>query len=196
MDSSPKFPNPQGKGLSPVLESLRQAKTQLSVPAKNIDRISNELFTSLFILNSQIRFKPVSGQGYWLYRKNGRYNLSLIAPEQWSTHQYGRYIGRCELQADLTWTLRLSGQCLNDPALIDEIKRRRERFENSMQRAERIDDLLPVYIETLPFYSRALASALAHSLKQSMQKGGISGLNFNQARRILTQQHEENPTEK
>ena len=179
-----KSPNPQGKGLSPILESLLLAQNDLSAPAKDISQITNELFTSLFVLNSQIKFKPVTGQTYWLYRKDGGYRLSLIAPEQWSPSQYGRFIGACELQTDLTWTLRLSDQCRDDQALTTEIARQRERFDRKLKQARRIDDLLPVYIETLPFHSRVLASALAHSLKQSMQKSGISGLNFDQTQQI------------
>ncbi|MGZ5045407.1 MAG: hypothetical protein ACXV8P_11515 [Methylobacter sp.] len=49
--------NPQGKRTVALLDSLQQAKKQLQVSAKNIQQISSELFTSLFILNSQIRFK-------------------------------------------------------------------------------------------------------------------------------------------
>jgi hypothetical protein len=177
-----KSPNPQGKGLVPVLESLMQTRKNLAAPAKDILQIANELFTSLFVLNSQIKFKPVVGRTYWLYRKDGIYGLSLIAPEQWSPSQYGQFIGASELQPDLTWTLELSGQCRGDLVLMTEITQQRERFDEKLNTAEHIDDLLPVYIATLPFYSRVLASALAHSLGQSMQKGGISGLSFDQAR--------------
>ncbi|MCL7419420.1 MAG: DUF2452 domain-containing protein [Methylobacter sp.] len=177
-----KSPNPQGKGLVPVLESLMQTRKNLAAPAKDILQIANELFTSLFVLNSQIKFKPIVGRTYWLYRKNGIYGLSLIAPEQWSPSHYGQFIGACELQPDLTWTLELSGQCRGDLALMAEITQQWERFDQKLNTAEHIDDLLPVYIATLPFYSRVLASALAHSLGQSMQKGGISGLSFDQAR--------------
>jgi hypothetical protein len=177
-----KSPNPQGKGLVPVLESLMQTRKNLAAPAKDILQIANELFTSLFVLNSQIKFKPVVGRTYWLYRKDGIYGLSLIAPEQWSPSQYGQFIGASELQPDLTWTLELSGQCRGDLVLMAEITQQRERFDQKLNTAEHIDDLLPVYIATLPFYSRVLASALAHSLGQSMQKGGISGLSFDQAR--------------
>jgi hypothetical protein len=184
MNSAIKSPNPQGKGLSPFLDSLLLTRKDLSAPAKDLRQITNELFTSLFVLNSQIKFKPVIGQTYWLYRKDEDYRLSLIAPEQWSPSQYGRFIGACELQTDLTWTLCLSDQCRGDQALTIEIARQRERFDRKLKQARRIDDLLPVYIETLPFYSRILASALAHSLRQSMQKNGISGLSFHQAQQI------------
>jgi len=177
--------NPQGKGLVAILDSLQQAKQQLHAPAKDIQQISSELFTSLFILNSQIRFKPTTGQAYWLYFKDGQYRLSLIAPEQWSPAQSGRFIGACELQSDLTWTLELSVACANDRAFIQDIAKRRRQLEAKLQQAEKIDDVLPVYLENLPYYSRVLASALAYSLTQSMQKSGILGLSFRQASQRL-----------
>lgn len=186
MNSVIKFPNPQGKGLAPALDNLLLTRNNLPVPAKNIRQIANELFTSLFVLNSQIKFKPVTGQTYWLYRKDKGYRLSLIAPEQWSPAKYGHFIGSCELQPDLTWTLNLADQCLDDQELAAEIARQRERFERRLEQAERIDDLLPVYVETLPFYARVLASALAYSLRQSMLKGGVSGLSFRQAQRLAS----------
>lgn len=184
-----KSANPQGKGSVALLDSLQQAKNQLVAPAKNLQQISSDLFTSLFVLNSQIRFKPTAKQTYWLYLKDGDYRLSLIAPAQWSPDRSGRFVGACELQADLTWTLALSDDCANDRAFLQTIAERRRQLEQALQQAEKIDDVLPVYVETLPYYARVLASALAYSLKQSMQKSGILGLSFRQAenRRRLNQ---------
>lgn len=182
--------NPQGKGAVALLENLQQAKSRLIAPAKNLQQISSDLFTSLFVLNCQIRFKPSRGQVYWLYFKDDQYRLSLIAPEQWAPSLSGRFIGACELQSDLTWTLELSSDCANDRNFLQEIADRRRQLEYKMQQAEKIDDVLPVYLETLPYYSRVLASALAYSLQQSMQKSGISGLNFRQAERLLADQSE------
>ncbi|WP_445372336.1 DUF2452 domain-containing protein [Methylomonas sp. HW2-6] len=142
-----KSANPQGKGLVALLDSLQQAKQQLVVPAKNLQQISSDLFTSLFVLNSQIRFKPTAGQTYWLYFKDNQYRLSLIAPEQWPPAQSGRFIGACELQADLSWTLELADDCVNDNAFLQEIADRRQQ----LQQAETIDAALPVYLETLPY---------------------------------------------
>lgn len=186
MNLSTKPANPQGKGAVAILDNLQHAKQQLVAPAKNIQQIGSELFTSLFVLNSQIRFKPSAGQTYWLYFKAEQYRLSLIGPEQWSPAQSGRYIGACQLQPDLTWTLALSAECAADRAFLQEIADRRQQLEQKLQHAETIDAVLPVYVETLPYYSRVLASALAYSLKQSMQKSGILGLNYQQAERLMS----------
>ena len=184
-DNINKSPNPQGKGLVAVLESLQQAKNQLQVSAKNLQQISSELFTSLFVLNSQIRFKPTTQQRYWLYFKHQHYQLSLIAPGQWTPEKSGRFIGACELQTDLTWTLELSADCANDPAFIQAVTEQRRQLEQQLQQAEKIDDVLPVYVASLPYYSRVLASALAYSMQRSMQKSGIAGLSFQQAHTLL-----------
>ncbi|WP_231914791.1 hypothetical protein [Methylomonas sp. DH-1] len=81
--------------------------------------------------------------------------------------------------------MALSADCAADRAFLQEIADRRRQLEQKLQQAETIDDALPVYLETLPYYSRILASALAYSLKQSMQKSGISGLSYRQAERLL-----------
>ncbi len=173
-----KAANPQGKGVVSVLDNLREVKNHLRVSAKTIREISNELFTSLFVLNSEIRFQPKLNQTYWLYSKNQKYRLSLIAPEQWSPAQYGRFIGACELQADLVWSLNLSADCAADPAFLRHIADQRRQLEQRLQQAEKVEDVLPVYVQALPFYARILASALAYSLKQSMRQSGIAGLSF------------------
>ena len=185
MNPSPKTPNPQGKGLVAVLDSLQQAKNQLQVSAKSLQQLSNELFTSLFVLNSQIRFKPTTNQTYWLYYKNSRYQLSLIPPELWTPTKYGRYIGACELQTDLTWTLALAADCAQDPTFMQQVSQQRQQLAEKMQQAAKIDDVLPVYVATLPYYSRVLAAALAYSLHRSMQKSGLAGLSYQQAQTNL-----------
>ncbi len=65
-------PNSQGKGLRPVLDSLNEFKGNIPPLPKHITQISAELFTSLLILESQIRFKPTLEKPYWLYCKNSQ----------------------------------------------------------------------------------------------------------------------------
>ena len=104
-------PNPQGKGLSPILATLEESRAAAAaVPPKHIEQVSTELFTSLFVLESDFRFKPTPGRSYWLYHKRGRFWLSLIPPGEWDETDYGRYIGECSLQPDMTWTLLLADE--------------------------------------------------------------------------------------
>ncbi len=185
-----KNPNPQGKGLVPVLAALHAAGRSIVVPPKQVQQVSGELFTSLFVLGSRFGFKPVVGRSYWLYRRDGVFNLSLLAPEQWSALVYGQYVGACELHTDLTWTLTLGAEALADPLLMRYIARQREVFEQQLQAAASVDDLLPVFKEELPFYQRVFASALAGSLGASMQSAGISGLSYQEAAGLLESQQE------
>ena len=182
-----KNPNPQGKGLVPVLDILSDSRALVSVAPKNIDQISSELFTSLFILHSHFQFKPVIGKSYWLYRRTDKFHLSLISPEEWGGNSFGLFVGECVLQQDVTWTLMLDTVAANDSELMLLIESKRDEFEQALSSAESVDNVLPFYLEGLPFYQRVFASAVANSLKVSMIKSGIEGLNYNQAQKYLTE---------
>jgi hypothetical protein len=181
-----KNPNPQGKGLVPVMDSLAQSRASVILPPKHIDQISNELFTSLFILHSHFQFKPVVNRSYWLYRQQNTFKLSLISPREWGSSSFGQYIGECVLQQDITWSLLLDDIAAKDTAFLSYIEAQRQEFDTMLEKADVIDDVLPTYVETLPFYQRLLASALANSLKNSMQKSGIQGLRYHEAKGLLT----------
>lgn len=171
-------PNPQGKGLRPVLDALNEVKQHCVVQHKHIHQISAELFTSLLILESQIRFKPVFEKPYRLYQKNGQYHLSLIHPQQWSYRQAGDYVGECQLHTDLTWSLALSDVALNSPRLMAHFHQRRTQFDEQLATAVQLQDALPKYVSSFSYYSRVLASGLAHSLGASMQLSGIAKLPY------------------
>lgn len=180
-----KNPNPQGKGLVPVMDSLAASRAMIAVPPKQIDQISRELFTSLFVLHSRFQFKPVAGKSYYLYCRNNDFHLSLIAPQEWGGSGYGIYVGECVLHKDVTWTLKLHSDAAQDAEIMSQIESRRREFQQALKTAGAIDDVLPVYLESLPFYQRVLASALASSLKISMQKSGIQGLSYQRAKGLL-----------
>jgi len=178
-----KNPNPQGKGLAPVMALLDESRaTARQVAAKPIEQISVELFTSLFVLESDFRFRPVPGNTYWLYRKNSRFWLSPIGPHEWDASIYERHVGRCQLQQDLTWTLELAGSALADQGLMDTIEERRRHFEAALESAPTVQEALPGYQDQMPFYQRVYAFGLAHSLRASMGKSGIQSLTYQQAR--------------
>jgi len=187
----PENPNPQGKGLRPVLAFLEESRAPALMAApKQIQQISLELFTSLFVLESDFKFKPVRGQTYWLYQKNARFWLSPISPEEWSEEVYGRYIGECELHHDMTWSLQMSEEASQDTALMQSLEKRWEAFEEAMQESENVEEALPRYQGQMPFYQRAYAFALAHSLRASMTKSGIRELTYEQAQAQLAHEPE------
>jgi hypothetical protein len=176
-------PNPQGKGQVPVLATLAETRAGAAeVPAKNVERVSTELFTSLFVLESDFQFKPVRGKAYWLYRKEGRFWLSMLSPEELGASIYGAYIGKAQLQPDMTWTLELSDEAAEDQAFLDYLAQKRAELEERLENAETVDDAMPNYEGGLGFYQRAFAFALANSLGTSMEYAGISGLTYEQAK--------------
>lgn len=179
-----KAPNPQGKGLRPVLDALTEFKSSQMAAPKHISQISAELFTSLLILGSQLRFKPVLEQPYWLYKHADHYQLSIIHPSQWHSEQSGEYLGECRLHRDLTWSLQLADTAINNPAVLQDLERRQEAFEQQLQTTEHLQNTLPVYVTEFSFYSRVLAAGLAHSLGASMQQTGIAQLNYSNALQI------------
>lgn len=182
-------PNPQGKGGVPVLAALTENQhPAATLPPKHIEQVSVELFTSLFVLESDFNFKPVLGRAYWLYRKEGRFWLSPVPPQEWHPMVYGRYIGECRLQQDMSWTLMLADDVAGDPAFMCELEEKRARFERSLEAAVTLDDALPMHESNFPFYQRAFAYALAHSLGASMDHAGIRGLSYDEARGLLTHQ--------
>ena len=178
--------NPQGKGLASAAGFLTALNEQAIVPAKNIQQISGDLFTSLFILHSDFQFKPVIDKTYWLYESNSKFRLSLISPDEWKDSSFGNPIGCCKLHSDLTWTLELTDSAQNDKNFISMIEKRKSDFDQQLQSAEKIIDILPGYQKHLPFYQRAFTTALTHSLKISMYKAGIATLTHQAATKHIS----------
>jgi hypothetical protein len=180
-----KNPNPQGKGLVPILQGVHLHAQRLAVPPKPLAQIEMELFTSLFVLQSEIRINPVVGQSYWLYQRELGYRLSLIAPDEWHRELDQRCVGRCELQADRTWTLELSAALAADESFLAMIARQREALHTALEQAEHVEDILPVFAPTLGYHGRILAFILGKSLRSSMQLAGIAALPFREAAALL-----------
>ena len=61
----------------------------------------------------------------------------------------------------------------------------REQFEQALHEVDSVDQVLPFYVASLPFYQRVFAAALANSMRCSMQKSGIQGLSYRQAKVLL-----------
>ncbi len=178
--------NTDGKGQTPVLAILNEStRAAVAVPAKRIDQVTTELFTSLFVLESEFAFKPVPGKPYYLYQQETRFWLGLTAPDMLAERVAGRFIGTATLQPDLTWTLELAEAVATDSAFTDWLADKRAAFEQRLGAAETVDDVLPVYESRLSFYRRASAFGVAHSLSRSMSAAGISGLSYDEARGLL-----------
>ena len=164
--------NPQGKGAVPVLRDLGSVQSG-QLPPKNLERVEGELFTSLFVLESDFSFMPVKGQGYHLYWMSHRFTLSLNAPGDWAVSSPGVHVGRCHLHQDLTWTLEIDPGVSAHPELIKKIEEKRRRLEERIRETENLLDLLPVHESGLPYHRRVMAYGLARSLGTSMELAGL-----------------------
>ncbi len=174
-------PNPQGKGLTPIMDMLLANRHFTDIPAKNIEQITAELFTSLFILQSEFKFRIITNRSYWLYRNQDSFRLSIIHPKQWENSSFSEFVGECILQNDLTWTLTLGEQAAQDKAFIQFIESKKAAFKKQLLQQTQLTEALPVYETALPFYQRVLANGLACSLRISMDKSQILQLDYKSA---------------
>lgn len=187
-------PNPQGKGLVPVLQGLQNQWRHPVLLPKQIDQIEMELFTSLFVLQSEFKFNPVPGKSYYMYDSFNPaaagsapgYKLLLVAPHEWHAPYPGRFVGECVLQQDRTWTLRLDPTLAEDAAFMQRIETLRGKLLTALEKAEKIEDVLPAFEESLGYYGRITAFILGKSLLGSMQLAGINALDYKAAKGLLT----------
>lgn len=195
----PRNPNPQGKGLVPVLQGIQHGWQKSVLLPKQIDQIEMELFTSLFVLQSEFKFNPVPGKSYFMYDWPGNaaagsgrgYKLSLVAPHEWHTPCDGLFIGECILQQDRTWTLMLAPELAQDEVFMKRVEDLRGKLLGALAQAEKIEDVLPSFEESLGYYGRITAFILGKSLLTSMQLSGIKGLDYKAAKGLLTQSKNE-----
>ena len=190
----PRNPNPQGKGLVPVLQGLQHQWQQPVLLPKQIDQIEMELFTSLFVLQSEFKFNPVPTKSYFMYDTFGTtaagagpgYVLSLVAPHEWHTPDPGRYVGECVLQQDRTWTLLLDPELASDATFMKRVEALRSKLLSTLEKAEKLEDVLPAFEESLGYYGRITAFILGKSLLTSMQLSGINALDYKAAKGLLS----------
>ncbi len=182
----PENPNPQGKGLVPILQGIDRHRLDRLLPPKQIDQVQMELFTSMFVLQSDIRFNPVPDRSYFLYQTEGRYKLLMVAPHEWHTPYRGRYIGECKLHTDRTWSMALDAAMTHDKAFMEHITREQKKLQQVLENASSMEEVLPVFEGQLGYNSRILAFILGKSLGLSMDRAGISSLTYGEAKGLLT----------
>ncbi|MEP1470411.1 MAG: DUF2452 domain-containing protein [Halieaceae bacterium] len=167
-------PNPQGKGLVPVLDAWKSVQPEEVAP-KSAPRLLADYLVSLLVLSAEFSFKPVPGNPYYLYWQHGQWQLSLISPREWGHRQPGECLGECLLGFDMTWHLVAETGLAMSEELQDEIKQFTAMFGEQLASNEPLEDTLPFYVRQLPFYRRLLATGLATSLQSSIRSGGQLG---------------------
>ena len=177
--------NPQGKGLVPVVDAWRGAQPSV-VRSKSPDRILADYFTSLLVLSSEFQFRPSRGGSYYLYLVGGNWRLSLISPPEWGSRQPGPCLGRCQLNAEMTWSLDVTSDIEAQPGLVEALEKFHEGFMHLLDQPGRLEDSLPFYSAQLAYYPRLFAAGLSSSLAQSLQLSGLADKTGRQWRKQLS----------
>ncbi len=97
----------KGRAMSAMYEQtnmdLDQIRQQMELLAKQAKIIHDRVKISELIYTAEINFEPFIGQTYYLYeRANGKFVLSLVAPEEWGTPPF-EYVATMLLLSDHTW---------------------------------------------------------------------------------------------
>ena len=175
----PLNPNPQGKGLVPVMEHW-DSHRPTNVVAKAPRQLLGDYLVSLLILSASFGFKPVAERGYHLYLCDGQWQLSLIAPWEWPDTPTRLYAGECELRSDMTWQLTPAEDLQEFPELVAALEAFHAGFLELLDSDAPLEDDLPLYVARLPFYQRLLATGLSASLSRSTQVAKREGISAKQ----------------
>ncbi|MCR9106975.1 MAG: DUF2452 domain-containing protein [Gammaproteobacteria bacterium] len=165
-----KNPNPQGKGLVPVLRDWAMLRPQVQ-GQKSVHAFLRDYCLSSLVLAAEFRFKPVPGQSYYLYASKQGWKLSLIAPGEWGKRDFGECLGCCELRSDMTWSVTPAANLQEDSQALAQAQEFVRSFVDTLQAQTSITEQLPFYVEALPYYQRMLATALSSSLNQTLPEG-------------------------
>lgn len=157
-----KTPNPQGKGLVPVLAHLHQLQPSPDQTSHPHAVLMRYLFSRL-VLKARFAFQPTRGQRYTLYWYNETALLSMINPKEFGGEWPSRAVADCILCNDLTW------ECLHlySASKLSEMAQLSPEIVNTNTP---LKDTLPYYDASLPFNQRALAYGMSHGVAQQLHE--------------------------
>ena len=178
--------NPEGKGLNGFLLDWYQSEPS-RVVAKPQRLLLAEFFTSMLVLSATFKFRPAVGVENYLYRINGEWSLSLIAPDEWSNERRAGFAGTCVLQSDMTWTIAPSDLLTEANPVFDAIERFYDAFAEMLDTDRTLEEILPFYVGKLPYYQRLYASALSRSLHAAAILGDQVSISCRQWSMLLPQ---------
>jgi hypothetical protein len=169
-DTPQKNPNPQGKGLVPILQDWASLQTGTLGPKTPAAFLRDYCMSSL-ALTATFRFKPVIGKPYFLYAGDRNWMLSMIAPGEWGQNAPGDFVANCCLRPDMTWHMDVS-ELKEGSVAAAKAREYIQEFLTGLSEQDSISQSLPFYVRKLPYYPRMLAAALSSSLKQSLPPSG------------------------
>jgi hypothetical protein len=177
--------NPEGKGAHGFLRDWSATEPR-AVVAKPQRRLLAELFTSMLVLSAKFKYQPVPGCSNYLYRVDGQWSLSLIAPSEWSERRRAAFAGTCVLQPDMTWTIVPCEQLAGKQLVIAAIRRFYEGFAEMLDTDLTLEEILPYHVGSLPYYQRLYASALSRSVSVAVRRGEQAAISCRQWQRQLS----------
>lgn len=163
--------NTDGKGLNGFMLDW-YATTPRDVVVKPQRQVLSEFFTSMLVLSASFKYKPVAGVSNYLYLIHDEWSLSLIAPDEWSDERRAGFVGRCELQRDMTWTIEPSDNLAADGLVVEGVRRFYKAFAELLDTDLTLEEILPFYVGRMPYYQRLYASALSRSVRSSVALSG------------------------
>lgn len=168
-------PNPQGKGQIGFLLDWAYSSPR-AVVTKPAPQLLADYFTSLLVLSSAFKFKPVFGKDYYLYIEDNCWMLSLISPDEWNDDAKRRaFVGICNLHDDSTWSIAPSGNIGEQGPVNDALAVFYNGFIDKLRSKRVLEEGLPIYEAGLPYYQRLFAAALSRSLQKSLTRGDQLG---------------------
>jgi hypothetical protein len=162
--------NLEGKGLNGFLLDWYQTEPR-SVVAKPQRQVLAEFFTSMLVLSATFKYRPAIGVPNYLYWIRGEWSLSLIAPHEWSDDRRKGFAGTCVLQHDMTWTIAPSDLLTEDNPASDAISRFYDAFAETLDTDVTLEEILPFYVQKMPYYQRLFANALSRSIRGTVTLG-------------------------
>ncbi len=182
MDLVPKsHGNADGKGTNGFLRDWHHSRPR-GVVAKPPRRVLAELFTSLLALSAEFRYRPVVKNPNYLYWVDGRWVLSLIAPEEWSDARREGFAGTVVLQPDMTWTITPSKHLSGDSPVATALRQFYEEFVENLDTDRTFEEMLPFHVRALPYYQRLYASGLSRSLRAAVSSDDLASASCRQWR--------------
>lgn len=85
---------------------LNQLREQVETLVRQANIIHERVSISEKIYLAEMSFKPLIGRQYHLYeRSNGKYVLSMVAPEEWGNKPPFEFLATASLLSDHTWEI-------------------------------------------------------------------------------------------
>ena len=85
---------------------LTQIKDQVELLIKQAQILHDRISISERIYKADMGFKPVLNKTYYVYeKKDEKWVLSMISPDEWGENMPYTYIATCEMMADHTWAV-------------------------------------------------------------------------------------------